>query len=449
MAVDLTLLFEPYRSQIFDDAIQLNLGVGALCGKPKEPGKNVKLGDTVEYFRRPPAKQVTRGAGINDTPTVAGGPGMSQHTVKISREQYFGDDFFHRGSGFEFLQNEEGQAAILSNVKSAVGQCALALNKAVLESVLPEVALAINKPSEELFQSVATPTGAPWQSYALYQHIADLMTFYGAPLSGRSLLLSSGQRLLAGTLPAYGNFDTGGAGAAAVRQGALPMINGITTYHQPFSLQSTTVSTPSSFGYATEATAATATIFASPDPGDLEIAIEAGGGAPLDLKAGDVLYFTTSSAELGDARRGLIQGYVVAADTAIAGGANDVVPITRAVRTNPAAPSSGADVSAGMFLRGITSHTAGLAFAAGAVELLMFPPWPLGSSPNAVQSGSGPTVGTGIVADRPMSEGGTGLTFWVRMLQFTEGFHVQVGSISGEAVVRPEHILRVVTPPVA
>jgi len=259
-------------------------------------------------------------------------------------------------------------------------------------------------------------------------------------------MLSDNQVLLAAGLPSFGNFDAGGPGAAAVRQGGIPDIRQITTHTQPFGLQSTTVATPSNFGYATEAAAATATIFATPAVYDTEIQIEAAVGAPLDLKEGNVLYFTPSSAQLGNAQRGRIQGYVVAADTAIAGGANGAVPITRGVRVNPANPTE-ADVYAGLYLRGITSHSAGLCMTEGAVELLMFPPWALGTYPHNIQSGAGNTVGTATIRDKSVAEGGTGLTFWIRMIQMIESFNISVGCYYGYHVVRPAHILRVVTPP--
>jgi hypothetical protein len=449
MARDLTKLFEPHVALIYEEQRQLNNGIGVVVGEPEEPGMTVKKGDTVKFKRRPHAKKVTRGTTIDAFPTVADGPDGENREVVIDTEDYYGEDILYADSGLQYLTSADGQAEVVRILQSSVGLLANAMNASVLTGILPQVSMASGDPANALFQNPTPLTGAPWEVNNIYQRAGDILDRYGAPRDGRRMLLSNAQRVFAYSLPQNSNFDQGGSGAAAVRQGVMPMLNGFTTWNQPYNLTSATVSTTASFGYANEAANATAIVAGTPAVRDLTIDITADGANALDLKAGDVLYFTILATPLDAPELRRIQGYTVATDTAVPISSTVSVPITRSLRHEPSDPTSGPDVTAGMYLRGITSHAAGLAFQEDAVRLMMFPPWPVGSGAADVQAGVGPTIAVATLADIPIEQGGTGLTFWMRMVQGVEGFNVSVGALWGYEVIRPENILRVVTPPVA
>ena len=147
-----------------------------------------------------------------------------------------------------------------------------------------------------------------------------------------------------------------------------------------------------------------------------------------------------------------MQGYVVAVDTAIPATTTVSVPITRSIRYDPFEPATSGnpgvpDVQAGLYLRGMRSHSVGFALQRDAVVLMLVDPY---ASHISAEYGGPTAVGgvlaTATISDASIEEGGSGLSFFMRILAGTEGWELRVDAWAGWHVVRPESILRIVSP---
>jgi hypothetical protein len=450
-------------AKMFGELTQSNRGMGLVAVEQKFPDNRVNQGDEVEYHRRPRSKKVTRSLtpAIDEKPVVGTGPGSENLKVKIDKQVGgYGDEMLRGmgGAGIEYLKNNETlQAEVMRITADAVVNTSNDLLEQFMDpagGILNDVSLAINNPNKELFQDTTDSNpnlGAPWQRNGVFSQAAKVLNYYGNADRERMMMLSEDQCSLYNGAAFSGNYDENGPGNRAARNfNSIPQdTSNFLPFKQIYTPQSTTVSTPLSFGYNSENDPATATIAATPDVRDTSISITAGANA-LDLKAGDVLYFTPDAAPLPNNERGRVQGYVVAVDTAIPATTTVSVPITRSVRYHPFLRDNAPDIKAGLYVRGITSHSVGLAFQRDAVALMLVDPF--GTHVAAEYGGSpqpyGNVLAVAKIADKSVAEGGSGLSFWMRILVYNEGWQLDVRAWAGWHVVRPESIVRVVTPPI-
>jgi hypothetical protein len=450
-SIDFTPFFRQNDAGMFYEQAQMGRAVAACIREAKvsDGGAEALLGTKIRYKRRPIPTVVTQGSGITDWPAAGAYYADELTELEITDEASYGADFNWTWPGMAVLTDVEAAREFLQFVRMSVDEASMDLNRKFLAGVLSEIGMSVGRADEPLFQRTdgATATGAPHEDLGIYPLLSDTMDRYGTPRTGRRLILSNGQRALYGNNPFMSGFNTAGPTAGGVRNGDMPPVEGITTFRSPASLNSVIVGDETNFGYADEAAAATAVVAGAPEVRDLTISITAAVGVPLDLKEGHCLYFTATPDPLSATQRERVQGYVVAADTPIAGGATVAVPITKSLRINPDNRQAGPDISVGMYLRGHVSHAAGIALHENAIDLVMARPWPTAAEAPGI--GGGMNVGHGMIADKPFSQGGTGLSFWFMIKQLPNGVNIRVAARFGWHVVRQENVIRVVSRRVA